>query len=133
MNREEEIIKIEAAQNMDCLQSCFNLISNGNVYMTHMPMLTCWGFHYEQSRDRIAARIISPAGMLVNKFLEKYLNIHVEFCHRNYEQDSQVIRNALAAHKIVVGIDPYECNWNIAYQKRHISHFVVLSAMQGSY
>lgn len=130
MNREDETIKIEAAQNMDCLQSCLNLISGENAYVAHMPMLTCWGFYYEQGKDRIGTRITSPAGMLVNKFLEKYLSVHVEFYHRNYEQDIMVIRNALAKNKIIVGIDAFECSWNIAYQKSHISHFIVLDALQ---
>lgn len=130
MNQKEEIIRNEAVRNMDCLQSCIYYISK-NIYLTYMPMLTCWGFYYEQGKRCIGDGIVSPDGMLVNKFLMKYLDTHVEFYQRTYEQDSVVIQEALGKRKIVIGIDAYQCSWNIAYQKKHIPHFLVLDARKG--
>lgn len=131
MNGKEEQIKNEAVQNMDCLQSCIYFISDKNIYLTYMPMLTCWGFHYEQGKDCIGEGISSPEGMLVNKFLGKYLDTRVEFYQGTYEQDSIIIQEALGKQKIIVGIDAYNCSWNIAYQKKHIPHFLVLDGRKG--
>lgn len=52
------------------------------------------------------------------------------FYQRDYTRDFLEIQQSIHNKKIIVGVDAFECSWNLAYRKSHIAHFVVLDEIR---
>lgn len=127
--KELKTIQQKSYKNLDCFQACVNHLFNGSFNYVYLPMIFCWNFEYVKSTKGVGHGLQVESRFHINDFYRHYLQTNVQFYEDAFVRDRGKINEALIKNKkVVIGIDAFFCPWNLAYQKVHILHFIVVQS-----
>lgn len=116
----------------NCIENCIaNLCDSADI--NFFPLfLFSWDFGYDTSQSTIGKRIHHHNSCdigLENYFYisEKYFNIHFSPIPNGSKITDELVNRESC---LLIGIDSFECPWNLTYQKYHYPHFYILKSRE---
>ena len=127
MKEEKSLSRREMLDCMNCFQTAYAPLCIQNGVDPSIMFLWGWSFNYKENGESVFNNFGVNYSMDTIQFLKVYAGLEsVEIINDlNLNDYSKIIKGNLEQQRgIVIGIDAFYCNWNLAYKRMHIDHYV---------
>ena len=110
---------------LNCLQASIEYYCEKTEYNQVLLFANCFGIEYDNQPEKIFGHRIRQRPL--NKFEECFYStygITLERVYYDYDCIYELERTLFS--ELLLRVDAYDCPWNAAYNKSHITHFCII-------